>query len=53
MSERERTILLEEIWLRYYNDYLLKHGVITEYVHRQMFVKIIERTAKLKRQAKV
>ena len=46
-------IVKEEFLLRYYNDYLFKHGTITEQEHRRMFVLIIERTAKLKKKLRV
>lgn len=41
-------LVAEEFLLRYYNDYLLSHGVITENEHRKMLVKITQHSASLK-----
>ncbi len=41
----------EEFLLRYYNDYLLAHGVITQAEHSKMLVKITRRGASAKRNA--
>ena len=38
-------IVSGEIWLNYFNNYLLKEGVITERMYWKMFVRILERTA--------
>lgn len=38
-------IVSEELWLNYFNNYLLKEGVITERMYWKMFVRILERTA--------
>lgn len=43
---------LEELWLKYYNDTLRKHGLITELEHRKMSLKILERTRMLLKGAK-
>lgn len=42
-------IVSEELWLNYFNNYLLKEGVITERLYWKMFVKILERTAQKKK----
>lgn len=39
---REKQVA-EEIWLHYFNNYLLEHGVITEREHRKMIVLIAGR----------
>lgn len=36
MDSRERDALPEEIWLTYYNDYLLSRGVLTERQHARL-----------------
>jgi len=51
-KQKELKLVTEEFWLRYYNDYIFKHGVISEREYRKMFVMIIERTAKLKKKLK-
>lgn len=38
-------IVTEELWLNYFNNYLLKNGVITERIYMKMFLKILQRTA--------
>jgi len=53
IKQKHHQIVIEELWLRYYNDYLYEHGVISEQEYRQMFVAIIERTGKLKKKLKV
>jgi len=42
-----KKIILEELWLIYYNDTLLAKGVITESIHRMMSLKIHQRTRSL------
>lgn len=39
---REKQVA-EEIWLNYFNNYLLEHGVITEREHRKMIALILGR----------
>lgn len=34
-------VFAREIWLNYFNDYLLKNGYITEQEHKKMASKII------------
>lgn len=43
-NEAQKQAVLEELWLTYYNDTLLKHGLITENEHRAMLLKINART---------
>lgn len=38
----------EEIWLHYFNNYLLEHGVITEREHRKMIALIAGRKRTVK-----
>lgn len=45
-------IVSGEIWLNYFNDYLLKEGVITERMYWKMFVGILHRTAQMKKALK-
>lgn len=49
---RCKKVVLEELWLKYYNDTLRKHGIITELEHRKMSLKISERTRMLLKGAK-
>ena len=42
-------IVSEELWLNYFNNYLLKEGVITERMYWKMFVRILHRTAQMKK----
>ena len=45
-DERERR-LTEDIWLNYFNGYLLEHGTISEKEYKKMTEKIAERKATL------
>lgn len=49
---RCKKAVIEELWLKYYNDTLRKHGLITEIEHRKMSLKISERTRMLLKSAK-
>lgn len=40
-----------ELRLNYYNDYLLKKGVITKREHREMYMRILKYAAKRKKDA--
>lgn len=51
-QERQRKIVVEEMWLNYYNRKLYEQGVITERQFREMRLSIIERTAALKKEEK-
>ena len=42
-------IVTEELWLNYFNNYLLKNGVITERMYMKMFLKILQRTSQKKK----
>ena len=46
-KEKYKKIVCEELWLRYFNDTLRKQRIITEYEHRAMLLKIMERTSNL------
>ena len=35
-NQQKRSIMAEEIWLNYYNNYLCEHKVITEKEHTKM-----------------
>lgn len=35
-DQQKRSIMAEEIWLNYYNNYLYEHKVITEKEHTKM-----------------
>jgi hypothetical protein len=41
---QQRQVVIERMWLRYYNDTLLAKGIITETQHRKMQAKICSRT---------
>lgn len=43
-NEVKKQAVWEELWLNYYNDTLLKEGLITEQEHRMMKLKIKSRT---------
>ena len=36
VTEQQRQYLVEKMWLNFYNDHLLKEGIITEAQHRKM-----------------
>lgn len=46
-------IISEELWLNYFNNYLLKEGVINEREYWKMFVMIIQRSARKKKPLKI
>ncbi len=43
VSEQQRQHLVEKMWLNFYNDHLLKEGIITEAQHRKMQTMIVSR----------
>lgn len=43
-NEVQKQAVWEELWLNYYNDTLLKKGLITEQEHRMMKLKINAKT---------
>ena len=47
-TESAKRAVAEEIWLNYYNRYLLDHGMISEPVYRKMQSLIRSRTYKSK-----
>lgn len=49
-KEYYKTIVCEELWLRYFNSTAFDAGLITEDEHRKMLVKIIERTGQKKKE---
>lgn len=51
-TERLRRIVVEEMWLRYYNQSLFAKGLITERRFRQMEVAIIIQAEKKMKEVK-
>jgi len=45
-SEQQRKTLMEEAWLKYYNQLLFEKGIITERERNQMIHKIDFRTSR-------
>ena len=43
ISEQQRRHLIEKMWLNFYNDHLLKEGIITDAQHKKMQAMIISR----------
>lgn len=39
----EKSIVVETLWLRYFNQYLFEHGVITEEMRNSVKIKIDSR----------
>lgn len=52
MSDSRKAIIIEELWLIYFNDTLRKQGLISEREWVQMTNKISERTAHKMKKAK-
>ena len=46
-NKLKRKAIIDEMWLHYYNDALLKRGLITETIHRKMKLEINLRTQRL------
>ena len=46
MKVANKEVLVENLWLNYFNNYLFKHGTITEREYKRMTEKIAERTPK-------
>lgn len=46
-NKLKRKTIIDEMWLHYYNDALLKRGLITETIHRKMKLEINLRTQRL------
>lgn len=49
MSKTKNELVVEELWLRYFNDSLLEKGLITKEQWLKMNTKIIGRTSKLQK----
>ena len=43
VSEQQRRHLVEKMWLNFYNDHLLKEGIISQSQHKKMQVLISNR----------
>lgn len=43
VSQQQRRHLVEKMWLTFYNDHLLKEGIITEAQYKKMQAMIISR----------
>ncbi len=43
ITEQQKTVVLEQLWLSYYNDTLFKHGIITETERNKMRILIKNR----------
>lgn len=43
-TEQQRQVVVERMWLHYYNNTLLAQGIITETQHRKMQAMINSRT---------
>lgn len=43
--EKNKKAVVEAIWLKYFNQYLYEHGIITEEVRNRTIVKINNRTS--------
>lgn len=50
MTEQEKIIIIEELWLIYFNDTLRSRGLITEEQWAKMHTRINSRTEKKKKQ---
>ena len=50
-DQQKRSIMAEEIWLNYYNDYLYEHKVITEKEHIKMCNEIATHCDRKRKQA--
>jgi len=52
-NRMEVKIISEELWLNYFNNYLLKEGAISEREYWKMFVMILQRTVRKKKAFKI
>ena len=50
ISEKKKNLILEQLWLTYYNDSLLKNGAITKEEHERMRVIIKNRSFRMENQ---
>lgn len=46
-KECYKKVICEELWLKYYNDTLRRHGIITDKEYLKMHEVILVRTARL------
>lgn len=50
ISEKKKNVVMEQLWLTYFNDSLLKNGAITNEEHERMRVIIKNRSFRLEQQ---
>lgn len=50
MNEKKKNLIMEQLWLTYFNDSLYKNGVITENEHNRMRVLIKNRSHCMEKQ---
>ena len=50
ISEKKKNLVMEQLWLTYFNDSLLKNGAITKEEHERMRVIIKNRSFRLEQQ---
>ena len=50
ISEKKKNLVMEQLWLTYFNDSLYKNGVITESEHNKMRILIKNRSLSIEKQ---
>lgn len=50
ISEKKKNLIMEQLWLTYFNDSLYKNGVITEDAYNKMRVIIKNRSFRIEQQ---
>ena len=50
ISKKKKNLVMEQLWLTYFNDSLLKNGVITQEDHERMRVSIKNRSFRIEHQ---
>ena len=50
ISEKKKNLIMDQLWLTYFNDSLYKNGVITESEHNRMRVIIKNRSLSIEKQ---
>ena len=50
ISEKKKNLIMDELWLTYFNDSLYKNGVITKDEHNRMRVIIKNRSMSIEKQ---
>ena len=50
ISEKKKNLVMEQLWLTYFNDSLLKNGAITKEEHERMRVIIKNRSFRMEQQ---